>query len=120
LIALNSLLLRDEPLVDVDVEVLQPGVDQDKHEGEEHEGEVGLRGLHHHRQRAKLGRVHQAEGDDHVAEDVEEGAPNDEEETPAVDQVRRDHDLHVAHDDERAEDKLTSHVDATEHAVLIR
>ena len=120
LVADGAFLLGHVPLVDVDVEVLQPCVDQHKHESEEHQGEVSLGCLDQHSQGAKLRRVRQAERDDDVAEDVEQSTADDEEEHPAVDQVRGDHDLHVAHDDESAEDELAAHENATEHAVLIR
>ena len=98
---------------------MQARVNEHEHEREEHEGEVHLGRLQHHCQGAEFLGTRQAERDDNVAEDVEQSASNDKEEHIAIDQVRRDHDLHIADNYKRAEDELTAHEYATESTVVI-
>ena len=80
-------LLSGVPLVDVAVQVLQSSVDQDKHEGEKNQSEVGLRGGHKHVEGAELVRCRDTSRYDPIAQNVEQCASNAQEQQPETDQI---------------------------------
>jgi len=117
--ALFLFLLRGEPLVDVDVQVLHTCVTQHKHEREQNQREVRLWSRHQHEERAIFIGGGEGVGDDSEAQDVEEGAAQYEEQLVEADQERRNHDFHVRHDHECHKDKFAGHVDAAVLSSLV-
>ena len=80
-------LLGGVPLVDVAVQVLKSSVDQDKHEGEKNQSEVGLRSGHKHVEGAELVRCSNTSRNDPIAQNVEQCASNAQEQQPEAYQV---------------------------------